>query len=153
MKKTLTIAALALSVVACTNPTEKAVKNYLESNSNDGRIEIVEMSSVEDYVYTYDAPYLVKSDLDMALYEAESALSLYKDFGDTNDLARCKAATAKAKALQAQLDTTKAIDYPMQRVVVSYRGKNALGATVLEKATLYISSDNAKVSTKPNEVI
>lgn len=153
MKKATLIAASALLCAACTNPTEKAVKNYLAANSNDGKITIVEMTDPEAYTYTYDAAYFIQSELDVALFEAESALSLYHDLGDTNDLARCKAATAKAKELQAQLDTTKAIDYPMQRVHVKYRGKNALGATVLEETTLFISNDNSKVSTKPNEII
>ncbi|MBR3960274.1 MAG: hypothetical protein IKJ81_09560 [Bacteroidales bacterium] len=152
MKKAI-IAIAALMCAACTTPAEKAVKNYLESNSNDGNIEIVEMTDVEDYTYTYDPALIVKSELDFALYEAESALSLYNDLGDTAELARSKAATAKAKELQAQLDTTKAEHYPMKRTHVKYRGKNALGATVLEEATLYLSNDMSKVSAKPNEVI
>jgi hypothetical protein len=151
MKKAI-IAIAALMCAAC-NPAEKAVKNYLESNSNDGKIKIVEMTEVEDYTYTYDPAFFIKSDLDFALYEAESALSLYNDFGDTADLARSKAATAKAKELQAQLDTTKAEHYPMKRTTVKFRGKNALGATVLDTAILYLSNDMSKVSVKPNEVI
>lgn len=151
MKKTI-IAIAALMCAAC-NPAEKAVKNYLESNSNDGNIEIVEMTDVEDYTYTYDPASIIKFDLDLALDDAESALSLYKEFGDTADLARSKAATAKAKELQAQLDTTKAEHYPMKHTTVKFRGKNALGATVLEEATLYLSNDMTKVSAKPNEVL
>lgn len=152
MKKAI-IAIAALMCAACTNPAEKAVKNYLESNSNDGKIEIVEMTDIEDYTYTYDPASIIKFDLDFALDEAENALSLYNEFGDTADLARSKAATAKAKELQAQLDTMKAEHYPMKRTHVKYRGKNALGAMVLDTAILYLSNDMTKVSAKPNEVI
>lgn len=151
MKKAIIVIA-ALMCAAC-NPAEKAVKNYLESNSNDGNIEIVEMSDVEDYTYEYDPASIIKFDLDLALNDAESALSLYNEFGDTADLARSKAATAKAKELQAQLDTTKTEHYPMKRTTVKFRGKNALGAVVLDTATLYLSNDMSKVSVKPNEVL
>lgn len=152
MKKTI-IAIAALMCAACSTPAEKAVKNYLESNSNDGKIEIVEMTEVEDYTYIYDPAIFIKSELDLALFEAESALSLYNDLGDTADLARSKAAMAKAKELQAQLDTTKAEHYPMKRTHVKYRGKNALGNKVLEEVTLYLSNDFTKVSDKPNKVL
>lgn len=151
MKK-LFISLVALTCAACSTPAEKAVRDYLAANSNDGKIEIVDMT-VEDYTYTYDPAILIKSDLDLALFEAESALSLFHEFGDTNELSRCKAATARAHELQDQLDTAKAVDYPMQRANVKYRGKNALGATVLEEATLYLSNDLQKISTKPNEAI
>lgn len=147
------IAIAALMCAACSTPAEKAVKNYLETNSNDGKIEIVEMTEVEDYTYIFNPALFIESDLDLALYEAEGALSLYNEFGDTSELARYEAATAKAKELQAQLDTTKAKEYPMKRTHVKYRGKNALGNTVLEKATLYLSNDFTKVSDKPNKVL
>lgn len=153
MKKTSIIAAIAFVFAACTNPAEMAVKNYLADNSNDGNVTIVEMSDFENYTYTFDPRIFVKSDLDMALFEAESALSLYNDLGDTSDLARCKSATAKAKELQAQLDTMTVTDFPMKRVNVKFRGKNALGYEVLEEAKIYLSNDYSKVSTKPNEVI
>ena len=152
MKKFFIVAS-ALVCAACTSPAEKAVKNYLEANSNDGKVEIVEMSEVEDYTHIYDPALFVKSDLDLALYEAESALSLFNDFGDTAELARCKAATAKAKELQAELDTIKPREYPMKRVKVKFRGKNAVGAMVLDEATLHLSNDFKKVSTKAHEVL
>lgn len=152
MKKTI-IAIAALMCAACSTPAEKAVKKYLETNSNDGKIEIVEMTEIEDYTYTFDPAIFIKSDRDLALFEAESALSLYNDLGDTAELERCKSATAKAKELQAQLDTTKAKEYPMKRTHVKYRGKNALGNKVLEEKTLYLSNDLSKVSEKPNKVL
>lgn len=152
MEKSI-IAIAALMCAACSTPAEKAVKNYLETNSNDGKIEIVEMSEVEDYTYIFNPALFIESDLDLALYEAEGALSLYNEFGDTAELARYEAATAKAKELQLQLDTTKAKEYPMKRTHVKYRGKNALGNTVLEKSTLYLSNDFTKVSDKPNKVL
>jgi hypothetical protein len=74
MKKTI-IAIVSLMCAACTNPAEKAVKIYLENNSKDGKIEIVEMTEIEDYTYTFDPAIFIKSDLDLALYDAESALS------------------------------------------------------------------------------
>lgn len=152
MKKSAFIIA-AIAFAACTNPTEKAVKDYLTNNSNDGKIEIVEMSEPEDYTFDYDPAWLLKEAFKAAVSEAEFRESLYNVAHEKEEMDAWRNAINKADSLQAIIDTIQMEHYPMKRVNVSYRGKNALGVEVLERATLFVSNDNGKVSTKPNEVI
>lgn len=151
MKKAI-IAIAALMCAAC-NPAEKAVKNYIESNSNDGNIEIVEMTDVEDYTYTYDPAWILKSEFRAAVRDVESCESLYHITRAHEDLEEWRIAIAKADSLQAIIDTIKPEHYTLKRTTVKFRGKNAVGAVVLDTATLYLSNDMSKVSAKPNEVI
>lgn len=106
MKKTFIVAA-ALVCAACTSPAEKAVKNYLESNSNDGKIEIVEMSEVEDFTYEYDPAWILKSEFSAAVRDAEYCESLYQITHEHEDLEEWRSAIAKADSLQAIIDTIK----------------------------------------------
>ena len=152
MKKTFIVAA-ALVCAACTSPAEKAVKNYLETNSNDGKIEIVEMSEVEDYTYDFDPAWILKSEFGAAVRDVEYCESLYQITRAHEDLEEWRSAIAKADSLKSIIDTIKLEHYPMKRTTVKFRGKNAVGAMVLDTATLYLSNDFEKVSVKPNEVL
>ena len=152
MKKTFIVAA-ALVCAACTSPAEKAVKNYLESNSNDGKIEIVEMSEVEDFTYDFDPAWILKSEFSAAVSDVEYCEKLYQITHAPEDLEEWRSAIAKADSLQSIIDTIKTEHYPMKRTTVKFRGKNAVSAMVLDTATLYLSNDLSKVSVKPNEVL
>ena len=154
MKKVFFITLAALTLAACgeQSKAEHKAKAYLNGLSNAGDVEIVECGAIEDYVDTYDPACLIKGDIDLALREGESQLSLFYELGDSSFLAASREALERAKTLQAELDTVKAVEYNIKRMRVSFRASNALGAKVKDDVTLYFSPDLEQVSLKSCDV-
>ena len=154
MKKTLIITAAALALAACSDQSkaERAAKKYLADQSNDGKIEIVEFGKLEPYTDVYDPAFLIKSDIDLAIMSSNSALSTFELLGDSNSLAEAKQYLSTADSLQSILDTVQKREYPIYRMRVAFRAQNALGVTIKDETTLYLSDDLSRVSVKSYEV-
>lgn len=147
MKKLLSL-LFVVAIVFCgcsdTMKAKKLAKDYLKKNSNDGKIEVVEWGELEDYTYE---DWWGKENLMMDAHEmlnkAEHYLDMYEIYKGTEGAAlyidSAEMVHKKADSIKAEADKYVPQTYPMHRMKVKVRGKNALGAKVLDDAVLYFN--------------
>lgn len=149
MKKVLALLfAVAIVLCGCTDTmkAKRLAKNYLKKNSNDGKIEIVEWGELEEHTYVDDwDKKMLKMECDNWLKEAESEMDMYDIYkiGDRDEamihLELSEMYANKADSVNKLIEKTEVKTYPMHKIIVKYRGNNALGAKVLDEDVLYFN--------------
>ncbi len=134
MKKILLLsfAAIAIVFVSCSDASKakKMVKNYLEENSNDGKIEIVKCSNLQDYTYEFDEKWLIAIDMESAVREANHQMDMADIYGvGTTEydiyMAEAEKQLAIADSFQNIIDNTVNKTYSIKKMEISARGNNA----------------------------
>lgn len=160
----LLLAAIAVVMSACsdTSKAKKLAQEYLNKNSNDGKIEIVEAGELQDYMYeSHDKEnaqmvadaikeLLDAIESDMAEYEGktdEFSVSMYED--DKKQYEEKKAEYEEAlKEVENAVTTTT----PMKKMNLKIRGKNAFNATITQDVTMYFNKELTEADVKPGKL-
>ncbi|MCR4965687.1 MAG: membrane lipoprotein lipid attachment site-containing protein [Bacteroidales bacterium] len=162
MKKLILFFAAVLLVAGCSDESKAkaSAKKYLEPNTNDGKIEIVDVT-FSDYTYEHSTEkFLLEAELEAVTRIAEEQLDkydLYKGIDDEEAKASLDFAQIyiqKADSIEAAIKAINAPTYQIKKGSVKARGNNALGMKVLDEiGGLYWSNDLKKCSKNPAEVI
>lgn len=128
--------------------TSKAMKlatDYVKNNANDSKAKIISHSYIESYTYTEEEDTYWKEDIEKL--KADNA------FLETLETAKMEGTMAyttlnenneKIKELEEKIANYQPKTHHLKRMAIKVRGKNALGAEVLDDFVLFFDDEVTK---------